>query len=98
MPEEIKVPKIGDHVVFVDASGHDQNALVGCVFGNGAGGVMPCINLCFVCPDKDREDSYGRQIDRSKTSVVHKSAQVAGGFYWRWPEEEKLPWVMPNRS
>ena len=92
----MRVPKVGEVVIFVDSSGKDNNALVGCVFGDGSGDKQPCINLAFMSPDTNREDSYGRQVDRSCTSIAHASDQRAHGYYWCWPEEERNPYVKPN--
>lgn len=98
MSESIRVPKVGDCVIFVDSKGQDNNALVGCVWGDGAGGVQPSINLAFMSPDPKREDSYGRQVDRSQTSVVHVSSQNVHGNYWCWPDEERIPYKPPTAS
>ena len=97
MVDRARVPRVGlDVVVFCDSKGQDIPALVGCVFGDGAGGVFPCINIAFMAPDPNREDSYGRQVDRSCTSVPHGSDQRAHGFYWRWEDEEPNVYVAPN--
>lgn len=52
----------------------------------------PCVNVVFCSLEGDKTDPYGRQIER-ETSVVHKQEQSAGGFYWRWPDEEPNPQV-----
>ena len=69
-----------------DGSGYPEAALVG---GKHS---VPCINLVMVSPDKDRQDTYGRQIER-ETSVVHASDQPAHGCYWRFEDEEPNPFT-----
>ena len=56
----------------------------------------PCVNLVFVVDDGDRQDDYGRQIERY-TSVSHSRQQTGGGFCWRFPDEER-PVSQPVRS
>lgn len=98
MGTQARAPCVGvDVVVFCTEDGVDVPALVGCVFGDGSGGVMPCINIAFICPDERRQDSYGRQVDRSKTSVPHASSQTAHGFYWRWPDEPRNEYQPPTK-
>lgn len=88
----LRIPKIGEVVIFHDSKGQPLNALVGCVFGT----EVPAINVAFMAPDENRHDTYGRQVDRSCTSVPHVSMASAHGFYWRWPEEEAREYVAPN--
>jgi len=53
-------------------------------------GDAPCINLVYVDPDVNKQDSWGRQLHR-ESSFVHKSWQQTGGMYWRFLDEERLP-------
>lgn len=81
--------KVGQSVVFVDSFGHEHNALVTIWWGldcyTSSSGELGC-NLVIVSKDEQKDDSYGRQIERH-TSVVHKSKQSASAFYWRWADE-----------
>lgn len=43
--------------------------------------LQPSLNLVFVSEDKDRDDTYGRQIER-QTSIPHRTNQAAHGNYW----------------
>jgi len=74
------MPKVGDHVIFVDPVSKKRDALVTAVWGPEDG--TPAINIVLVHTDEKREDGYGRQMDRI-TSVVHESSQSAHGNFWR---------------
>jgi len=52
---------------------------------------IPCINVVHVSGNIDKQDPYGRQIERDATSVVHKGDSTAHGYYFRWPDEEPNP-------
>jgi hypothetical protein len=78
-------PQIGDVVKVVDEQGHHHNALV-CANWNYEGSDTPSLNVVFVSDDDSKVDSYGRQIDRHLTSVVHRSSQSAPGRYWYLPD------------
>jgi hypothetical protein len=95
-------PKIGDTVIFHDSKGRAHHALVIAVFGETTlyDGVYdePCMNLVYVSSDPKRQDSYGRQIERDPSSVVHASHNHAHGNYWRRPDEEPNPIVKPNEE
>lgn len=95
----MKSYNMGQHIVYVDQYGKPHDALVTIWWGatdpaaypqyvsvNGE----PGCNLVLVSGDKDKDDPYGRQIER-QTSVVHKTRQPAHGNFWCWPEE--LPTV-----
>jgi hypothetical protein len=62
---------------------------------------LPCLNLVFVSDDGDREDSYGRQIERP-SSVTHRSQESEEpgphGYYWRFPWETAVPYVQPSEK
>jgi len=79
--------QVGAHVIFVDSRGLEHNALVTEWHGTSSELNEPAINLVFVSGDVRRVDTYGRQIERDPTSVVHKSHQSAPGNFWRWPDE-----------
>lgn len=85
----MRIPEVGDHVIWHDELGNGFNALIICVF-SGAPGSQPSINVIAVKSDASYEDSYGRQTER-QTSLVHMSNQSAHGMYWRFPEEERKP-------
>lgn len=55
--------KAGGVVIFTDENRIDHNALVTDVHGEH------CINLLYVSTDPNKNDSYGRQIER-KSSVT----------------------------
>lgn len=88
-PDPIKQPEVGDHVIFVDPTGNDFNALVITRWSN----LM--INCVRVEDSEDRYDSYGRQIVRP-TSVPHISNSPVHGLHWRWPGEKKAEIVQPE--
>jgi hypothetical protein len=49
----------------------------------------PCVNLTTVVKDPAAQDQYGRQtVKDGITSVVHHSHNSAGGFCWRFADEE----------
>lgn len=81
-----KTPEIGDHVIFIDAEREQRHALVTHVWPDFCGNA-PGVNAVVVHKDPSRDDTYGRQIDRNPTSVVHRSLQPAGGNCWCWPDE-----------
>jgi len=89
-----RFPHVGDHVIFHDSKGNPHNAVLTAVWGPEKAfndhGQVPCVNLVYVSADNEREDTYGRQIER-ETSLVHAANQPAHGMYWRWPEEEINP-------
>jgi hypothetical protein len=71
---------IGGVVTYVDPNAVERPALVTAIHGAREG--TPSLNLVFVSLDDDREDTYGRQIER-ETSIVHENDQHAHGNYWR---------------
>jgi len=84
-----RTPRVGQAIVFCDASAVDHDALVTCVHSK------TCINLVFVSGDADRTDTYGRQIERP-TSISHVGVEgTAHGFYWRFADEERNPIKAP---
>lgn len=76
--------KIGDVVVFIDEVRKHHDALVTNVWQSSGG--KPGCNVVYVVDDESKVDPYGRQIER-RTSIVHASAQPAGGMCWKWPSE-----------
>lgn len=85
--------RVGERVIYVDKYAVPRDALITIWWSGGqlveeyvsANGEPGC-NLAFISGDPARDDSCGRQIER-ETSVVHKTAQVAHGFYWCWEDE-----------
>ena len=75
---------VGKVVTFVDSVSVEHDALVTAVWTGMAAepGAKPGVNLIYVLDDVARTDQYGRQIDRSATSVVHKGNQPAPGMFW----------------
>jgi hypothetical protein len=92
---ERRHPHKGQTVLFTDSRGRDNAALVTQVWGSQEVPMMPSINVVVVSRDDQREDSYGRQIERY-TSVCHKSVQPAHGYYWRFPDEEPNAYQPPT--
>lgn len=80
--------KVGGHVIIVDPHGVQRDALVTCIWGKVED--VPCINVAFVSGDESRQDSYGRQTERT-TSLVHKTRQAAHGFYYMMPGDTPNP-------
>lgn len=81
---QIAPPSIGDHVICVDPTGKEHNALVTSVF-QGAQVNAPSLNLVYVSDDESATDQYGRQLASRVTSTVHESNQYAHGNYWKHP-------------
>jgi hypothetical protein len=54
-----------------------------------------CINLIHVSYDPNKQDRYGRQIERDATSVSDADKTTAHGRYWRFPGESKREFVPP---
>lgn len=79
---------VGQAIIFIDRHRVPRPALVQAWWPQmNQGGTVPAgCNLIIVSDDPKREDRYGRQIEH-ETSVVHKSAQPAGGNCWCWPDE-----------
>lgn len=78
--------KVGDSVVYVDPKGQERQALVTAVWGlwhnNPNANPEPSLNVLFVSDDAERNDSYGRQMERA-TSTPHRSHQAAPGNFWK---------------
>jgi len=79
---------VGDSVVFHDERGVARNSLVTAVWSK------ECLNLVFISNDKNKSDTHGRQIER-ESSVVHKCQFYAHGNYWRFADEEPIPYTAP---
>jgi hypothetical protein len=79
-----RVPRMGEHVVYVDPVGVRHDALVTQPWG------PTCCNLIFVTNDEARRDSYGQQIER-QSSCIHKGLSPVHGNYWRFADEEGKP-------
>jgi len=80
---DVRQPKPGDAVTFVDQHGASHNALLTCVHGEATSDYQPSVNLLYVTGDEAKRDPYGLQIERS-SSVVHRGQQGAHGMYWDW--------------
>lgn len=78
--------KIGDPIIFVDPRGKRRPALITMNWDYDGKDQHPCINLVFIHDDENRDDTYGRQIDR-ETSVTHKSAVKAHGNFWMYGDD-----------
>lgn len=83
--------KVGETVVYHDPSGNPSNALITAVWG------PTCINIVLVSSDTQKQDQYGRQIER-KASVSHVSTWQAHGNYWRYSDEEPRVFEQPLES
>ena len=87
--DESKFPKVGQHVVFVDALSVPHDAIVTGgpeQQGWNAEWGAPWCNVVYVDPDPSRTDSYGRQVSR-QTSLTHVTRQSAPGMYWCFAPE-----------
>lgn len=84
-------PQPGDLVIYHDSKGVGHSALVTCTWSSKA---HPLINLVYVSGDENRQDSYGRQLERS-TSTMHKSQSNVHGNYWRFIDEEPNAYTPP---
>ena len=90
MDDRVEEVEVGTPVVFCDSTGNDHNALITANWGHG------CVNLLHVSSDKEKQDSYGRQIERV-TSLNHVSDSDVHGFYWRFADEEPNPYKPPKK-
>jgi len=79
---------VGDVVVWHDSVGTPHKALITAVWSK------TCINVVFVSTDENKQDSFGRQIERA-TSCQYKTLSPVHGFYWRFEDEEPNPYVAP---
>jgi len=79
---------IGSHVLFTDEHFVEHDALVTAIWGDPE--KKPTINLLYVSGDDSKTDQYGRQIERP-TSIQHAKDNSAGGYCWRFPDEERPP-------
>lgn len=71
--------KVGHHIIYTDTIGNKHSALITAVWGPDLG--TNAINLVYVIDDGDRNDPYGRQIERV-TSVSPKGANTAHGRFY----------------
>lgn len=96
MGEQRKL-KVGDTCIYHDEKGRPLNALVTCVHGDDWENYIPCVNLTFVSSDQRRQDDCGRQTEHA-SSVTHKSNAGAHGYYWRFADEESIPYKAPAQT
>ena len=97
MGDEQRKLKVGDTCIYHDEKGRALNALVTCVHGDDWGNYIPCINLVFVSLNEKETDEHGRQTKHS-SSVTHKSNAGAHGYYWRFADEEPIPYKEPAQT
>lgn len=71
---------IGTLVEYVDEVSVSHDALVTAVHGPELG--VNAINLVYVSSDQDKDDPYGRQIERA-SSVSAESEYTAHGRFYR---------------
>lgn len=76
------MPQIGDVVTYIDPTRRECNALVTAIFKNEFGDGKDGLNLVLVSKDTDKDDNYGRQLER-QTSIVHLSNQPAKANCWK---------------
>jgi len=81
-------PEVGKPVVWHESDGTACDALVTTVWG------PTMVNLVIVSVDENKQDGYGRQIER-RTSCQHGSINQVHGFYWRFPDEDPNPYIPP---
>lgn len=79
---EDKLAIVGEHVIYTDEVGVDHDALVTAVWG------PYCINCLYVSLDDNKQDQYGRQIERP-SSVQKMGQTTAWGRCFRFVGEEK---------
>ena len=72
--------EVGNVVKYVDHSAIEHKALVTAVWSE------VCINLVYVSKNQEKNDQYGRQIERDATSVPKKYEGCAPGYWF-----EELP-------
>lgn len=87
----MKAPKVGDVIVYHDSKGRPANGLVTCVHTD------TLVNLVIVSLDESRQDSGGRQTEKP-SSIQHSSEWEVHGNYWRWPDEEAIPYLTPQEK
>lgn len=87
---------IGDHVLFVDASGMTHHSLIIAVWDNrenhGQGPIQsgknkienPPVNLVFIAYDNSKVNAHGNQVER-RDSVVHEKDKDAQEEYYKYP-------------
>ncbi len=93
-----KSPEVGQRVIFHDAKGNARDALILIVWDpKSHGDMLGCINLVIVSDDENKQDQYGRQIER-ESSVVHKSNSNVHGNYWRYENEKPIPYSAPSKK
>lgn len=86
---EDRPAEVGQHVIYVDELGVDHDALVTVVHG------VSCVNLLYVSSDSSKQDQYGRQIERPSSVSRMAIGQTAHGRYYRFTDEEKMPYQAP---
>lgn len=95
---ELRRLDVGQFVRYCSQDRHWYDAIVTAVHGEPHKAThyqtgeevlsYPCVNLVFVVNDEERQDQYGRQIER-ETSVMHYGGYAASGFFWCHPEDEE---------
>jgi hypothetical protein len=95
----MRIPNIGEAVIFHDSYGKPHDALVTSVWNRWAntqdeGKKNVGLNVVYVSPDESRIDSCGRQTVHA-TSVVHADQAVAHGNYWHWKDEAAIEVTQP---
>lgn len=78
-----------------DVRGRQHNALITAVWVIFHDDSQQCVNLVHVSSDENRQDDYGRQIERP-TSVEHVSRKAVHGMYFRLPDEPVNEYVEPE--
>lgn len=64
--------KVGSVVKYFDEHNAEHNGLVTAVWS------QDCINIVHVSNDENKQDQYGRQLERGATSVRRKSDNDGG--------------------
>ena len=83
---------VGQHVVYTDAAGVDQDALVTDILSDRY------LNLVIVSRNERRRDPCGRQIERP-AGVPHASCPWLGhGPFWRRADEPKPEQPEPQEA
>jgi hypothetical protein len=89
--------EVGHACIYHDEYSRPLPALVTAVHGDDWDEYVPSLNVVFVSPDPKRQDGCGRQTEHA-SSVVHKSNAGTPGHYWRFADEEPIPYSPPAQT
>jgi len=64
--------KVGSVVKYYDSHNKEHNGLVTAVWS------QDCVNIVYVSDDENKQDQYGRQLERGATSIRRRSENDGG--------------------